>query len=154
MTWGAVASAMLLAGGVAWQEIRRVSHTRSVSRRALVDAVAVTLFPGNPGPPGDAVGVGDFVERYLVEGVEPRESRLLRALFAAIEWGAVLAGGVRFTRQSPAQRRAFLAALEQRGGGLLRAAMLALKSVISMAYLGDPAVLEVAGIERLCGGAR
>lgn len=150
---GVGAGAVLLAGGVAFQEIARVPGRLSARDRRLIDALAVTLYPGNPGPPGDTVGVADFVDRYVQEGLEPTMARVLRGLFFALEWGAVAGAGGRFTSLSPARRTACLRAMEEGGAPALRSAVFGLKSIVNLAYFDHPAVRDAVGMDLVCEGA-
>ncbi len=147
---GIAVGAFVLAGGTAYQWFWRAPETLAAGDRAILEAIAVTLYPGNPGPPGDRAGVGDFVERYMRDAMDPGAARSLRALLRAVEWGGAIATGRRFTRLDPARRQAFLAALEAHPWDAMRFAVMALKMVVSLGYFEHPEVLRVAGISRLC----
>lgn len=147
---GVGCGALLLAGGVVTRRALGAPATLTAGDRAVVDAIAVTIYPGNPGPPGDRVGAADFVDAYLRDGLEPGGAKLLIALFRAVEYGAAIGLGGRFTHLPPAKRQAFLAAFEGHRSLLVRSAMTALKVVITLAYFDHPAVEEAAGIRRSC----
>jgi hypothetical protein len=147
---GAACGALLLAGGVATHRISMVPAGLTGAERAVIEAVAVTIFPGDPGPPGDKVGVADFVEDFLRQGIDPVSARLLRSAFRAIEFGAVLGAGSRFSRLSAPRREALLLAFERHPSAALRSAMAAMKFLVSLAYFEHPAVREACGIGHHC----
>jgi len=147
---GAACGALVLAGGVATQCASTVPAGLTGAERAVIDAVAVTIFPGGPGPPGDRVGVADFIEDYLRQGIDPVPGRLLRSAFRAIEYGAVIGAGARFTRLSAPRREALLEAFERHPWATLRSAVAAMKFLVSLAYFEHPAVREACGIGRVC----
>lgn len=141
---------MLLAGGAAYYEMAGDPRTITERDRRLVDALAVTLYPGNPGPPGDQVGAADFVERYFREGLEPAVARVMRGVFVAIEWGALFSTGARFSALTPARRTRYLQAIERGGILALRSALFGLKSIVNLAYFDHPAVRQAVGLTRVC----
>lgn len=147
---GTAAGAALLVGSVAYQRLTRDPRALSARERRLIDALAVTLYPGNPGPPGDSVGVADYIETYFREGLEPATVRVLRGLLVGLEWGALFATGARFSSLSPESRAAFLRNVEQNGAPILRSALFGLKSIVNLAYFDHPAVREAVGIVRVC----
>jgi hypothetical protein len=148
--FGITVGVILLASGTTYQQFWRAPETLAAGDRAILEAIALTLYPGNPGPPGDRAGVGDFVLRYMRDAMDPGAARSLRALLRAVEWGCAIATGRRFTRQDAGGRQAFLAALEAHPWDGMRFAVMALKMVVSLGYFEHPEVLKVAGISRLC----
>lgn len=144
---GAGLGGLLFLGGVAVSGARGTGLGQS--ERVLVDVLAGTLFPGNPGPSGDQVGAAEFVSKYLTEDCHAGQARIFRALFFGMQWGALASFGVPFTSLSASRRTAYLESWD-RATGPSSAAFSGVKYVLSMAYLSHPEVRALAGIQKLC----
>ncbi len=117
--------------------------------RAVVDAIAQTIFPPGGAIPMDAreAGVVEWVDRFLAS--VPRQERvLIRLMFALFELAPLASPRPRpFTRMDPDRRRRWLAGWEQSRLMPRRTAFGALRSVILMAYAGHEGFEEALGID-------
>lgn len=146
---------LLLAAGIArlWAGYPAPGfQPRVLARRELATlaAVADVLFPegGAVTPSGTRAGIPAYVDR-LVAAAQPRQRRLMRALFALVEHAPLLLpapGGLsglrRFTRLSPAQRQAALAGWQHSGWFPRRLVFTSLRALCALGYFADPAVLR------------
>jgi D-cysteine desulfhydrase len=87
------------------------------------------------------------IDRYLI-GMPPRTLREVRAMLMLIEHGTTPLGGRlrRFTALAPAEREAYLAGLEARGG-LLAQAYRGLRDLVMLAYYQQPSTWAAIGYE-------
>lgn len=102
----------------------------------VIRAAAEALLPDAPPEQLDAVAAR--VDRYLA-GMPPRVKREVKGMLALIEHGTTPLGHRlhRFTRSSPAEREAFLAGLEARGG-LLSQAYRGLRDLVMLGTYQQP----------------
>jgi D-cysteine desulfhydrase len=102
----------------------------------VIRAAAEALLPDAPGELYDAVPAR--VDHYLAT-MPPKVKREVKGMLAMIEHGTTPLGGRvhRFTRSTPAEREAFLAGLEARGG-LLSQAYRGLRDLVMLGTYQQP----------------
>jgi hypothetical protein len=143
---GALAARLLLG----YPRPARPALVLSRAEIATVEAAAEALLPpGGPIPiSGREAGVAGYVDR-LVAASPPRQRWLMRALFVLVEH-ATLAfpapGGIRglrrFSKLRPDQQRAAIEGWQSSRLFPRRLVFVALRSLCTIGYLADPAVLR------------
>jgi hypothetical protein len=117
---------------------------------AFLDAAAEALFPPGGAMPisGAEAGIPRWVDHYF-ETLHPRQRRLIRLLFLFFEQATFffpapggLGGFRRFSALGPPQREAVLEAWATSPLFLRRLVFMALRAVLTMAYLGHPTILR------------
>ena len=115
---------------------------------AFLDAAAEAMFPAVGVLPisGREAELPRYVDRWLVL-LPPRQKFLIRALLFLVEQATIFfpAPGPslrRFSSLSPPAREAWLRAWGESGLGLRRLVFTSLRAVLTMGYLGHPAVLR------------
>ncbi len=115
---------------------------------AFLDAAAEAMFPAVDVLPisGREAELPRYVDRWLVL-LPPRQKFLIRALLFLVEQATIFfpAPGPslrRFSSLSPPAREAWLRAWGESGLGLRRLVFTSLRAVLTMGYLGHPAVLR------------
>lgn len=120
----------------------------SAKEQAIVAAVADALFPaGGPIPvSGTEAGLVAYMDTHMRR--VPRSIRaLLRLLLAFIEHGPWLFGPrrVRFTRLRSEERAPALKDMEKSSLYLRRVSFFSIRTLLSMGYLANPAVVKSIG---------
>lgn len=115
---------------------------------AFLDAAAEAMFPAAGVLPisGREAELPRYVDRWLVL-LPPRQKFLIRALLFLVEHATLFfpAPGPslrRFSKLEPAGREACLRDWGESGLGLRRLVFTSLRAVLTMGYLGHPAVLR------------
>lgn len=117
----------------------------------IVGALGQAMYPRGGSIPIDANGVRaiEYVDEWL--SVLPKKERvLLRLMFVLFEIAMPAFGPSRtktFTRASPEAQYEYLCAWEASDLYFRRAAMLGMRSVFALAYLGDPEVQRHIGVD-------
>ena len=120
---------------------------------SVVQALAITMFPGDPFPlDGLEAGVPAEVDRLLRDLLTPIHATGFRGLLHTLEWGTVASRGTRFSRLAAAERAEVLGAWADPQIVGRRVAMDSLKAILGMAYFGHPEILAHTGWRRTCGG--
>lgn len=126
----------------------------SAHEAEVVAAVAATMFPGVHFPlDGVQAGCVAEVDRILGEVLPEVHAAGFRYLLRALEVGAVVSHGARFSSLSAEARREVLDIWGAPGVLPRRIASDALKMVMGMAYFAHPAVLDHMGYRATCRGS-
>lgn len=121
--------------------------------RASVQAVAEVYFPEND------LGAPDWKQTQMVERtmaylmtIPPRNRRLIRILYMAVEWLAPLwlAGIGRFSKRSLAFRKRAVHRWQTWDFIVFRLLSDALKAQLTMTYCSHPAVQKYVGVWKTC----
>lgn len=123
---------------------------------ALVAAAADAVFPpgGAIEPSASEAGVEGYVDAYL-DALPGRNRILIRLLFVLFEHATLLfpapgwAGWRRFSALDAEQRAALLESWGRSRLRLRRIAFASLRTILTMGYLGSPAVLRAMGLAPL-----
>ena len=118
----------------------RLEHACCVS-------MAEMMYPKREGPwPGsDEAQVADELSRYL-QRVVPGKRRLIRLLFVFTEFAALTRPPFRrFSRLDPDARQRMLESWERSRSPFLNLCSLSLRSLVNLAYLSHPRVLQCVG---------
>jgi hypothetical protein len=129
----------------------------STPELAIVAAIAATMFPSVPAgaarlPSGMEAGVPVRVDEILGTMLPGVHAAGVRALLAAVEWGAMASHGARFSHLGQEARAEVLGIWSDPGILARRVAMDALKMVFAMAYFTNAEVLSTIGWRATCGG--
>ena len=116
---------------------------------AFVDALGAVMFPPGGAVPvsGRDAGLVDYLDRFLL-GLDRTKRLQIRLLFALIEHATLLfpgpgVGGMRrFSSQDEVARAQILEGWASSRLAIRRLLFQALRAVMTMAYLGSPAVLR------------
>lgn len=130
-----------------------MSHTLKVLtpiEARIVAAIGQTMYPREGGIPIDATQARavEYVDRWLL-ALPANERVLVRLMFALFEVAVPVFAGrpTRFSRAAPQLRYDYLVGWETSRFYFRRSAMLALRSVFALAYLGSDEVLRTIGYE-------
>ncbi len=145
-----IAATAVVALALAGTALRWHKHMRrrglSRRERRTVAACADALLPPGGALPWSATqtGVVDYFAALVFE-VPTRQRLLLRLLLIWLEYEPWLALRPRLTRQSAISRQRRLADWQASAIYLVRAAFTSLRTLITMGYLANPAVLARVG---------
>ncbi len=127
----------------------------SAAEAAVIEKAARAYFPNGVFSHdfGD-IDVVDRVDHYVAEGMDEVRRVAFRGILHALEWGAVMTVGARFSLLDDGSAREVLQAWGDPVILPRRIASDALKAVLGMAYLSHPRVLDAIGWRAACGGGR
>jgi hypothetical protein len=131
--------------------VSRPSQILSPPEVQIVLALAQTMYPRDGGIPIDGAQARavEYVDAWLAL-LPARERHLVRMMFVLFEVGMPVFGPDRthrFSTSSPEQRTRYLQGWESSRLYFRRASMFALRSVLSLAYLGDSEVQRRIGVD-------
>jgi hypothetical protein len=158
LAWGSI-SALLIGSGV-WFYRTTARFGPPAPGRAVFDAnefailetVALTLFPGPPQCPysADEVKVAEHVDDY-VGSLYPDTQLLFRALVRTLNLAPVVTYGRSFYFLTPRLRVKVLESWRESEAALRRAGHQSLTFALKMAYFEDPRVRTAVGFTNGCG---
>lgn len=154
-----IAGGLLAAGGLAWRILHAGRGEAAPGLQVLssrlaraLDKLSMAYFPADNSIGIDAreADVVGYLDRYL-QRLDPTGRRLVMAMLVLFDQGTILAGHLRPVRSlSDADVRSYLARWEASSAAWRRSLITALRSLISQAYLVQPAVQKALTIDAAC----
>jgi hypothetical protein len=120
---------------------------------AILRAVAIVMFPGDPLPiDGIDAGVAEEVDRLLVDLMGEPQASAFRYVLRALEWGTFASRGARFSQLDPHERGEVLDAWSDPAILPRRVASDGIRLLVGMAYFRNTVVLDAIGWRVDCRG--